>query len=60
MLVIRYYTGFRGDHPINGEIERLMNAKRGTPEVDRPDLLVTLVEAWEAKHDPLDPKAEAP
>jgi HTH-type transcriptional regulator / antitoxin HigA len=36
------------------EIEGLMNAKRSTPEGDRLDVLVTLVEAWEAKHYPLD------
>jgi len=36
------------------EIEGLMDAARGTPEGDRLDVLVTLVEAWEAKHDPLD------
>jgi HTH-type transcriptional regulator/antitoxin HigA len=36
------------------EIECLMNAKRNTPEGDRLDVLVTLVEAWEAKHYPLD------
>ncbi len=36
------------------EIESLMAAKRGTPEGDRLDILVTLVEAWEAKHYPLD------
>jgi HTH-type transcriptional regulator/antitoxin HigA len=30
------------------EIEGLMMAKRGTPEGDRLDVLVTLVEAWEA------------
>ena len=36
------------------EIEVLMAAKRGTPEGDRLDLLVTLAEAWEAKHYPLD------
>jgi len=35
------------------EIEGLMNAKRGTLEGDRLDVLVTLVEAWEAKHYPL-------
>lgn len=33
------------------EIERLMSAKRATREGDRLDVLVTLVEAWEAKHD---------
>ena len=32
------------------EIEGLMTAKRNTPEGDRLDVLVTLVEAWEAKH----------
>jgi HTH-type transcriptional regulator/antitoxin HigA len=36
------------------EIEGLMNAKRNTPEGDRLDVLVTLVEAWETKHYPLD------
>jgi HTH-type transcriptional regulator/antitoxin HigA len=36
------------------EIEGLMSAKRNTPEGDRLDVLVTLVEAWEAKHYPLD------
>jgi HTH-type transcriptional regulator/antitoxin HigA len=30
------------------EIEGLMNARRNTPEGDRLDVLVTLVEAWEA------------
>ena len=36
------------------DIEGLMTARRGTPEGDRLDVLVTLVEAWEAKHYPLD------
>lgn len=36
------------------EIEGLMSAKRGTPEGDRLDVLVTLVEAFELKHYPLD------
>lgn len=36
------------------EIERLMAAKRGSPEGDRLDVLVTLVEAYEARHFPLD------
>jgi HTH-type transcriptional regulator/antitoxin HigA len=36
------------------EIEGLMMARRGTPEGDRLDVLVTLMEAWEAKHYPLD------
>jgi HTH-type transcriptional regulator / antitoxin HigA len=37
------------------EIEGLLDAKRNTPEGDRLDVLVTLVEAWEAKHFPRDP-----
>ena len=32
------------------EIEGLMTAKRNTPEGDRLDVLVTLVETWERKH----------
>jgi len=36
------------------EIEGLMTAERDTPEGDRLDVLVTLVEAWEARHYPLD------
>jgi len=36
------------------EIEGLMAAKLNTAQGDRLDLLVTLVEAWEAKHYPLD------
>jgi HTH-type transcriptional regulator / antitoxin HigA len=35
------------------EIESLMRAKRDTPAGDRLDVLVTLVEAWEQKHYPL-------
>ena len=36
------------------EIEGLMMAKRNTPEGDRLDVIVTLVEAWERKHYPMD------
>jgi HTH-type transcriptional regulator / antitoxin HigA len=35
------------------DIEGLMSAKRNTPEGDRLDVLVTLVEAWELKHYPI-------
>ncbi len=35
-------------------IETLMTARRNTPEGDRLDVLVTLVEAYEARHFPLD------
>jgi len=34
-------------HAALKEIETLMSARRGTPEGDRLDVLVTLVEAWE-------------
>ena len=36
------------------EIEGLMTAKHGTPEGDRLDILVTLVEAWEVRVYPMD------
>src|ERR1043165_6248951 len=32
------------------EIDSLMNARANTPDGDRLDVLVTLVEAWEEKH----------
>jgi HTH-type transcriptional regulator / antitoxin HigA len=36
------------------EIEGLMGARRNSADGDRLDVLVTLVEAWERKHYPLD------
>ncbi len=36
------------------EIERLLVARAGTPEGDRLDVLVTLVDAYEREHFPLD------
>lgn len=36
------------------EIETLMSARPGTPEGDRLDVLVTLVEAWERKRYPME------
>lgn len=36
------------------EIEGLMAAEPGSPEGDRLDVLVTLVEAWERAHYPID------
>jgi HTH-type transcriptional regulator/antitoxin HigA len=44
----------RDYHRTLREIEGLMGAKRNSSEGDRLDVLVTLVEAWEAKHYPLD------
>jgi HTH-type transcriptional regulator/antitoxin HigA len=35
------------------EIDGLMSARRNTPDGDRLDVLVTLVEAYEAKHFPI-------
>lgn len=35
------------------EIEHLMDAEKDTPDGDRLDILVTLVEAYEAKHYPI-------
>lgn len=35
-------------------VESLMGARRNTPEGDRLDVLVTLVEAWERRHFPID------
>ncbi len=37
------------------EIDRLFGAKPNTPQGDRLDVLVTLVEAWEERHYPIDP-----
>jgi len=37
-----------------GEVESLMAAEFGTPEGDRLDVLATLVEAYEAKHYPME------
>ena len=36
-------------------IEGLMTARRGSPEGERLDVLVTLVEAYERRHYPMDP-----
>ena len=35
------------------EIERLFDVSQGTPEFDRLEILVTLVEAYENKHEPI-------
>ena len=37
------------------EVGRLWDAKSGTPTGDRLDVLVTLIEAYEDKHYPMDP-----
>lgn len=35
------------------EIERLIGAKRGTPQADRREVLAALVGVYEAVHDPI-------
>jgi HTH-type transcriptional regulator/antitoxin HigA len=35
------------------EVERLWDAEPGTPDGDRVEVLVTLIEAYEAKHHPI-------
>jgi HTH-type transcriptional regulator/antitoxin HigA len=37
------------------EIERLMDAKPGTPAGDRLEVLTTLVERYESQHEPIEP-----
>lgn len=37
------------------EVENLWGAEAGSPQGDRLDVLVTLIEAYEAKHFPMDP-----
>jgi HTH-type transcriptional regulator / antitoxin HigA len=37
------------------EVERLWGAKSGTPKGDRLDVLATLIDAYEARHYPMDP-----
>ncbi len=37
------------------QVERLMDAKPGTAEEDRLDVLATLVDAYESEHFPIDP-----
>lgn len=44
------------DHvAVLAQIERLWDAPDGTPEADRLEVLATLVDAYEAKHHPIDP-----
>lgn len=44
----------KADHRVAlKEVERLWDADLGTPDGDRVDVLVTLIEAYEAKHFPI-------
>jgi HTH-type transcriptional regulator / antitoxin HigA len=51
IVLIKSQTDYRR---LLKEIEGLMRAQCKTPEGDRLDVLVTLVEAWERKRFPLD------
>lgn len=42
-------------HAALAEFERLWGAKSGTPDGDRLDVLATLIDAYEAQHDSMDP-----
>ncbi|MFT8877923.1 MAG: transcriptional regulator, partial [Gluconobacter potus] len=37
------------------EVGRLWGARSGTPDGDKLDVLATLIDAYEAKHHPIDP-----
>jgi HTH-type transcriptional regulator / antitoxin HigA len=37
------------------EVERLWGARSGTSDADKLDILATLIDAYEAKHHPIDP-----
>ena len=37
------------------EVERLWGARTGTPDADKLEILMTLIDAYEAKHHPIDP-----
>ncbi len=53
-MKIRPIKNNRDYHEALKEIDRLMDARPNTTEGDRLDVLVTLVEAWEEKHWPID------
>jgi HTH-type transcriptional regulator/antitoxin HigA len=40
------------------EVERLWGAKSGMPEGDRLDVLATLIDAYGARHYPVDPPVD--
>jgi len=42
------------------EIDRLWGAKEGTPDGDRLEVLITLVDAYEEEHFPIDAPDPAP
>lgn len=55
MKAIRPVRTERDHAAAMAEVERLWGARAGTPEGDRLDVLATLIDAYEAEHDPIDP-----
>lgn len=53
-MEIKAINSLRSHQAALREIESLMVAKKGTAQGERLDVLVTLVEAYELKHFPLD------
>ena len=53
-MEIRAINSARSHQAALREIELLMGAKKGTAQGEKLDVLVTLVEAYELKHFPLD------
>lgn len=54
MIKVRAIKTERDYEIVLAEIELLMDAEPDTPEGDRLDVLTTLVDAYEAKHHPID------
>lgn len=54
MIKVRAIKTEQDYEAVLAEIEALMDAELDTPEGDRLDVLTTLVEAYEAKHHPID------
>jgi HTH-type transcriptional regulator / antitoxin HigA len=54
IMDIRPIKSERDYRRVMKEIDSLMDAKPNTPAGDRLDVLVTLAEAWEEKHYPID------
>lgn len=53
-VMVRPIRSTRDHRMALAEIETLMRAEPGTPEGNRLDVLATLVEAWEARHMPIE------
>lgn len=59
-MALRSIKTKRDYHRALKEIERLMGAKQRTPESDRLNVLVALVEAWETKRYPVNVTVSKP